>query len=43
MPYKVKGKVVYVKKSGRWRKLKAHKTARAARAHLAALRANVRK
>lgn len=42
MPYKAKGKVVYVKRGGRWVALKTHPTVRAAKAHLAALNINVR-
>lgn len=42
MPYKVKGKTVYVKRGARWVSLKTHKTARAAKAHLTALNINVR-
>ncbi len=42
MPYKVRGKTVYVKKAGRWKALKAHTSARAARAHVKALYANVK-
>lgn len=42
MPYKAKGKIVYVKRKGRWVRLKSHKSARAAKAHARALNANVR-
>jgi hypothetical protein len=41
MPYKRVGKRVYVYKGGRWRLKKKHKTAAEAKAHAAALNANV--
>lgn len=42
MPYRLKGTEVQVKRGKRWKTVKKHKTARAAKAHLAALKINVR-
>jgi hypothetical protein len=42
MPYKRKGRVVYVKKAGRWKILKRHPSVKKAEAHRKALEANVR-
>ena len=41
MPYMRVGKVVMVKKGGKWRALKTHATAAKAKKHLAALNINV--
>lgn len=41
MPYKVKGRTVYVKRGGRWQKLKTHPSIEKAKEHLRALYANV--
>jgi hypothetical protein len=38
MPYKSEGKIVYVKKDGKWKKLAEHTTERKAQAHVTALR-----
>ena len=42
MPYKRVGRTVYVKKRGKWVKLKQHESAEKAQKHLAALKINVR-
>ena len=42
MPYKRKGRTVYVLKKKRWRVLKTHPSVAAAVRHLRALMANVR-
>ena len=42
MPYMRVGKVVMVKKGGKWRNLKTHPTAAKAKAQLAALNINVK-
>jgi hypothetical protein len=41
MPYKASGKRVMVKRGGKWVTLKTHKTEGQAKAHAAALNANV--
>jgi len=41
MPYKRRGRTVYVKRGDRWLKLKTHSTVAKAMAHLKALYANV--
>jgi|TARA_B100000700_G_C14733291_1_gene709433 hypothetical protein len=38
MPYKRVGKTVFVKKSGKWKKLATHTTERKAQGHVTALR-----
>lgn len=42
MPYRLKGRKVQVKKSGKWKTLKQHKTKEKAQKHLAALKANTK-
>lgn len=42
MPYRRRGKIVQVKRSGRWVTLKVHKSIAAAIKHLRALHANVK-
>jgi hypothetical protein len=42
MPYRARGKRVYVYKGGRWRLLKVHRTAEQARRHAAALNIHVK-
>ena len=41
MPYRARGKIVYVKRGARWVQLKVHPTAAKAKAHAAALNINV--
>lgn len=41
MPYKRKGKKIYVKKDGKWKLLKNHKSKKDARAHIWMLRKKV--
>lgn len=43
MPYRARGKKVYVKKGGKWVVLKVHSTPEKAKAHATALNINVRK
>jgi hypothetical protein len=42
MPYRSKGRRVYVKRGGKWVLLKVHRSEAEARAHAAALNINVR-
>ena len=42
MPYRVRGTVVQVQRSGRWRMLKKHRSHAKAMAHMRALKANVK-
>ncbi len=42
MPYKRKGRTVYVKKGGKWKVKKTHPTVAKAEAHRKALEANVK-
>ena len=42
MPWRRRGKTVYVKKGGKWKKLKAHPSVAKAEAHKRALYSNVK-